>query len=208
MSRSLRSCAVSALPVRTGLGPPDAELVEAALRGERAALEMLFRRYARMTNTLACRLIGRDDSELDDVVQEAFARAVRDLPKLEEPAAFAGWLRKIVVRTAYAKIQRRKLMRRFGLLPRGEPMFDSLSFDRAASPEQMAEVRLIYRRAEALPTEARVALILRYFEGRELEEIADEMGISLATVKRRLRDAESELGLRDAKGARAGKEAK
>jgi RNA polymerase sigma-70 factor (ECF subfamily) len=55
------------------------------------------------------------------------------------------------------------------------------------------ELRHVYSLVEKLPAEERVALVLRRVEGMELLEIADEMKLSLATVKRRLAAAEARL---------------
>ena len=103
------------LPVRAATAPaaeaplPDAVLVIAARDGETWAREALFRRYARTVNDLAFRLLPWDD-EADDLVQDTFIAALTGLSRLEEPAAFAGWLRSIAVRTAAKRIRKRMLL--------------------------------------------------------------------------------------------------
>src|SRR5689334_13695056 len=103
------------IPGRTlsGAAPTDAALVMATRAGEAWASETLFRRYARMANGLALRLLGRD-SDVDDLVQESFAQAFASLDRLKEPQAFASWLASILVRTASKMIRRRRLLSRLG----------------------------------------------------------------------------------------------
>ncbi len=188
------------IATRSGIGPSDAVLVLAARAGEAWAREALFRRYAPMLNGLAYRVMGRDD-EVDDLVQDTFVQALSGLHRLHDPQAFSGWLASILVGTAGKILRRRKLMRRFGLY-RGEHPIDAETLvSPTAPPDVAADLRAVYRLVEALPVEQRMVLVLRRVEGMALEEISDVMGRSLATVKRRLVDAEAALGHRMAEGA-------
>jgi RNA polymerase sigma-70 factor, ECF subfamily len=176
---------------RSGAGPSDAVLVVAARAGEPWAREALFRRYAPMANRLALRLLGRDD-EIDDLVQDSFVAALRGLERLQEPQAFGGWLASIVVRTSCKLLRRRRLARRLGLRPAAPIDLDAL-VSREAPPDVAVELRAIYSLVEELPASVRVPLVLRRVEGYALEEIARVTGASLATVKRRVADAERQL---------------
>lgn len=172
-------------------GPTDAQLVIAARGGEAWAREALFRRYTRMVNGLAWRLMP-NDAELDDLVQDVFVQALSSLPKLTEPAAFGSWLGSIVVRTAHGKIRRRRMLTRLGLR-RDTPIDPDTVVSEAAPAHAAAELKAVYAVLGTLPSEARVALVLRRVEGMKLEEIAVAMDLSLATVKRRLEAAEKAL---------------
>jgi RNA polymerase sigma-70 factor (ECF subfamily) len=171
-----------------GSGPSDAALVVAARAGERWAQEALFRRHSRMVNGLAFRLMGRD-SEVDDLVQDAFVAAFRGLERLENPQVFASWLASIVVRTAHKRLRRRHLLTRLGL-ERGTPIDVESVVSPVAPPEVGAELRAVYALLDRLDSQARIALVLRRVEGFSLGEIAERMDLSLATVKRRLTVAE------------------
>ena len=70
-------------------------LVVQATNGDLHAYEVIVRRFQDMAVGYACALLG-DYHEAEDVAQEAFIRAYQDLSKLREPAAFPGWLRRIV----------------------------------------------------------------------------------------------------------------
>src|SRR4051812_39179732 len=91
-------------PSQGSLGPTDATLVLAARSGEAWAQEALFRRYSRMVNGLAYRILGRD-ADVDDLVQDSFLEALRGLERLDNPQAFASWLGSIVVRTAGKRLR-------------------------------------------------------------------------------------------------------
>jgi RNA polymerase sigma-70 factor, ECF subfamily len=174
---------------RSGAGPSDAALVVAARAGEDWAREALFRRYAPLVNGLAFRLMGRDD-DVDDLVQDSFVEALRSLGKLESPQAFASWLSSIVVRTCGKLLRRRQITRRLGLYKGGDTIdFDAL-VSPGAPPDALTELSAIYGIVQALPTHVRIALILRRVEGHSLDEIAELTGASLATIKRRVTEAE------------------
>ena len=174
---------------RSNAGPSDAALVLAARAGEAWAQEALFRRHAPMANGLAFRLMGRD-SDVDDLVQDAFVIAFGRLHALDDPQAFGAWLGSIVVRTAGKVIRRRVLLERLGLRRRGEPIDIDAVATKIAGPDVGAELGKIYAQLERLPAEQRIAFLLRRVEGMELEEIARATGVSMATAKRRIAAAQ------------------
>jgi RNA polymerase sigma-70 factor (ECF subfamily) len=173
------------------IGPSDAALVQAARAGERWAKEAIFRRHARAVNAIAGRLLGFG-GDVDDLVQDTFIAALTSLDRLEKPEALGGWIAGIAVRLAHKRIRRRVLFRRLGLL-RAEPVDLDAVTSTVAPPEVAAELRALYAVVDRLPAEERVVLILRRVEGMELEAIAEAMGRSLATVKRRLANADQAL---------------
>jgi RNA polymerase sigma-70 factor (ECF subfamily) len=172
-------------------GPTDATLVEAARRGEAWAQEALFRRYARMVNGLAFRVLGRD-SEVDDLVQDSFLEALKNLHRLDNPQAFASWLGSIVVRTASKRLRRRALLNRLGLR-RNTPIDPDVILSSDAPPDAKAELSRIYACLDSMHHEVRLSVVLHRVEGMSLPEAAQAMGVSLSTVKRRLAAAERVL---------------
>jgi RNA polymerase sigma-70 factor (ECF subfamily) len=176
---------------KSGAGPSDAALVLAARAGEAWAREALFRRHARMAVGLAYRLLPRD-IEVDDVVQDCFVHALQRLDSLQNPQAFAAWLGSIVVRTVGKRLRRRRLLTRLGLRAK-----EAIDPDQVSSVSAPGDVRVALRRVyaivEELPAEQRIALVLRRVDGLEIPQIAEYMGLSLSTVKRRLKAAEELL---------------
>jgi RNA polymerase sigma-70 factor, ECF subfamily len=177
-------------------GPSDAALVVAARAGEKWAQEALFRRYSRMVNGLAFRLLGRDQ-DVDDLVQDSFVAALRSLDRLAEPQAFASWLGSIVVRSAHKLIRRRKLLTRLGLRKPAPVELDQV-MSSAAPPSVAAELTRLYSCLDKLETEARIALVLHRVDGLSIPEVAAQMQLSVSTVKRRLKVAERHLALHTA----------
>lgn len=176
---------------KSGAGPTDAALVIAARAGDAWAQEALFRRYVRMALGLAYRLLPRD-GDADDLVQDAFLYAFEHLERLENPQAFAAWLGSIVVRTGAKRLRRRRLLTRLGLRRAG-PIEPDVVSAITAPPEITLELRALYRSLESMPTDERVVLVLRRVEGFEIAQIAEYTGLSVSTVKRRLRSAEVRL---------------
>jgi RNA polymerase sigma-70 factor (ECF subfamily) len=176
---------------KSGAGPSDAVLVLAARAGEPWAREALFRRHARLALGLAYRILPYD-VEVDDLVQDSFLYAFERLDGLTNPQAFQSWLSSIVVRTAGKRLRRRRLQIRLGLRSQQHIDVDQI-ISRAAPPDVAAELRAVYALLEQLPAEERVALVLRRVERLEVPEIAEQMGLSVSTVKRRLRAAEERL---------------
>lgn len=168
--------------------PLDTALVLAARDGDARAREALFRRYAPLVNGMAYRLLG-GDTDLDDLVQESFAQALACLNRLQNVETFPTWLATIVVRTAHKMIRRRRLMARFGLWRPPEIDWEQVR-SQGASTEQLVELRAIYRLVHDMPADLRIPLVLRHVEDKTLQEIADLMDTSIATVKRRITKAQ------------------
>lgn len=169
----------------------DAVLVGRARGGDLSAKEALFRRHVGLATGLAVRLLGRD-TELEDVVHDAFVAAFGALGGLHDPQAFVAWFSAIVTRTAVAVLRRRRLLARFGFT-RSEPADLDRVLAPDAPPDVAADLRALYAAIDRLPVDERVALILRRVEELKLEEIAERTGWSLATAKRRLSSAEALL---------------
>lgn len=172
-------------------GPSDTELIVSAIAGERWAQEVIFRRYTRLVNGLAFRLMG-SRSDAEDLSQDVFVQAFQSLHRLENHASLSSWLCSITVRTAHKRIRRLRLMSRLGLR-RSEPVNFDAVVSSAAPPEAQVELRAIYAVLHELPAEDRMALVLRRVEGMAIAEIAAHLERSVATVKRRLKSAEEHL---------------
>lgn len=170
----------------------DAELVRRAQAGEEWATEALFRRHVEGITRLCTRLVGRR-ADADDAVQDTFAEALRDLPKLREPEAFRGWLQRVAVNRSKKVYRKRRLLRTLGL-DRG---IDDATLTQLASEalgtEALTELTLIDAALRRLPTEQRIAWMLRYVQDETLESVAELMQCSLATAKRRVAAAQSAL---------------
>ena len=167
-------------------------LVLRTLEGDRWAADALYRRHGRDVYRVATLLLGRS-AEVDDVVQDAFVKAFGSLSTLRDRSAFGGWVVRIAAHMARSRLRRRGLMRRLGL-DRGE---EDQSFEDLAAPalgvEERAELTRIGEVMRSCSADVRVAWTLRRVEGWPLAEIAEAVGASLATVKRRVDAGDEKL---------------
>lgn len=77
----------------------DAKLVARVQAGDKAAFDLLVLKYQRKILRLLSRML-RDQSEIEDVMQEAFIKAYRALPQFRGDSAFYTWLYRIAINTA------------------------------------------------------------------------------------------------------------
>lgn len=178
----------------------DGALVGAARAGEVWAQEALYRRHVRHITGLVFRLAPRHEG-LDDLVQDVFVAALTSLHQLRDPEHFEAWLRGIVVRLAARRLRWHRLQRRLGLLAE-EPSDIDYALSKTASPEVVAELRRVYAVLGKLAPEERIALVLKRVEGYTQEQIAQVLGTSIPTAKRRIEKAEHALALHTAEGMR------
>src|SRR5918998_5318468 len=87
----------------------DAELVRAAQEGSASALRLIVRRHNQRLYRVA-RAIVRDDSEAEDVMQEAYLSAFRSLATFRADASLATWLTRIVVNKAISHLRPERIM--------------------------------------------------------------------------------------------------
>lgn len=137
------------------------------------------------------RWLTRDERDAEDVVQEAYLRALKHFDTFKGGDA-RPWLLKIVRNTFYTWIQRN----RFSEATPFDEEADILVSD-APGPEMLLEKqehqRLVRRALRRLPTEFREVIILREFEELSYQQIADTVQIPLGTVMSRLARARRRL---------------
>jgi RNA polymerase sigma-70 factor (ECF subfamily) len=166
----------------------DEVLVGRVLRGDALALRDLYGRHSRYLAGVVYRLMG-DDAELEDIVQDTFVRAAERLPTLREPAQLRAWLVTIAVRLTQSRLTRRR--RRSWIrqqLGRAAP--------KASDPKDRAPADELYSALDQVPDRLRLPWILHRVEGFRLEDVAASCGVSLATIKRRIADAQTRLDRR------------
>jgi RNA polymerase sigma-70 factor (ECF subfamily) len=159
------------------------------------SLEALYEQYASFVGAMASRILGRA-VEVDDVVQDVFASAVRGLKRREDAREIRSWLAKVTVRRCVRQLRFRRVWGVVDLAPQAS--YERLA-DPAAGPEERQLLVEVYRALDRLPARDRVAWTLRNVEGETLERVAVLCGCSLATVKRRIASAHDRLR-RDLKG--------
>lgn len=177
---------------RDAIELPDAELVRQALTGIREAQRALYERHFDALLGRVRRLLGPSD-EAEDVLQDVFIEAFRDLHRLDDPSRVRGWLMRIAVHQVHRRFRRRRLLRAVGLDRRNDAERLTQVADTSASPATLVLLRQLDRALRQLPARGQLAWLLRHVEGCELTEVADQCGCSLATIKRSLLEAERAL---------------
>ena len=166
----------------------DAQDVILAQAGNEAAFRRLVERHSRGLFQLAFRLTG-SEPDAEDVVQDAFLKAYRELKRFEARSSFRTWLHRITVNCAYDLLRKRPRFEaeRIGAGEEDGAATFEPEADASGQPDRAAygiEVQDRVRRAMALltPTE-RAAFVLRHFEGRPLDEIGSALGLQLSATK-------------------------
>lgn len=168
----------------------DADLVRRARSGDDWAHEMIYRRHVGLVAATAQRML-RDPVDVDDVVQETFLIGFEQIERLVEPAALRGWLVQIAVSRVHRRFRWRKLTGWLSGAEVAAALEDQAC--EAAGPEQRAELALIDRALARMPLKLRTPWVLRHVVGCALDDIAAACECSLATVKRRIADAEARV---------------
>lgn len=178
---------------------PDESLVALAIEGDSGAAEVLYRRHAAFAFNLAARIAGTT-TDVEDVVHDAFLRAFDGLDKLRNPKAFKGWLGSIVVHAMRSRLRRSRWLRLFGLGRTGDPVDVACIATDEASPRVRAELAQVYALLQTISPDDRIAWTLRFVEGHDLKTAAELSDCSLATIKRRIRRAQSYIESHFVKG--------
>ena len=166
-------------------------LVALARDGHVAAFETLYRRHVGFALNVAVRIQG-NAHDVEDVVHDAYVRAHERLHELRDASLFRSWLGSIVVRLVRTRLRRRRLLTALGVGGQEPVDLDSIAAH-DASPEVRAQLAQIYALLRTVPADERIAWTLRYIESHRLEVVADLVGCSLATVKRRISRAQQFL---------------
>lgn len=173
----------------------DRELVVGAVLGSMEAYDELVRRYRGGVLLIATQVLGCERAE--DVTQEVFLHAFRELPQLRDPEKFPAWLHTIARHRA-----RRIAKRDCRSMPVDMTQMDTLitKHSQEIAPNPADEVM----RAEACATirallqelspELQAVLYLYYYEQWPTARIAEFLSLTLTTVKWRLHAGRQQLG--------------
>lgn len=172
------------------------KLVHRAAGGDEGAFEKLVIENERLIYNVALKITGNPD-DAEDVAQEAFIKAYRNLGSFRGESRFSGWLYRLCYNAAMDHIRKNR-----------DPNLRSLTnddgsdaeldvADPAPTPEESAdrkETQRIVREAVAmLDDDKREILVMREFSGMSYTAIADALGIEEGTVKSRISRARASL---------------
>jgi RNA polymerase sigma-70 factor (ECF subfamily) len=174
--------------MRPASAEAEATLVESARGGDRAAFEELVRRHAERLYAVVLRFVA-DADEAQEVTQEAFLRAWRNIGRFEGRSRFFTWLYRIGINEAKRRGARRPVTPVTSL--EDEPVPEAPDWSEAPQTRsEQAEVRRVLEAAiRALPIEYRAPIVLRDVEGLSTREAAEAMDLGEAAFKSRLHRA-------------------
>jgi RNA polymerase sigma-70 factor (ECF subfamily) len=160
------------------------ESIRRAQAGDVDAFELLYREHAGRVYALCLRLKAGDTVDATELMQDVFIRAWRRLSTFRGDCAFSSWLHRLAVNTMLenARGDRRRIARVL-------PMDDTSRLGGAARSSGIDLKMDMEDAVASLPKGARVAFVLHDVEGYQHQEIAEQLGVSVGTVKAQLHRA-------------------
>ena len=177
----------------------DADLAVAAREGSEGAFAELVERFQRPVFRLVARMV-RDRGTAEDLVQEAFVKAFRNLAAYDRERRFSSWLFKIAHNATLDHLRRRELTTVPLEAPADEPggglgrvLPDTANRGPEVATRRGELAAALEAAVGSLRPEYREVVLLRFAEGLAYEEIREVTGLPLGTVKTHLHRARKEL---------------
>lgn len=164
-----------------------ADLVKRWRSGDESAFTEIFTRYRALVYGVLSHLMP-NDSELEDVVQTAFVEVFRSLGSFEGRSKLSSWIARVALHVGYHQLRRRRSRPPDYDADHGVPEVadDSLGGDPARAAESAEVMRRVYAILETLPPKKRTVFILNDLQGLPQDEVAEVVGVRIATVRTRL----------------------
>ena len=171
------------------LTQPDHALLRKAQRGDAQAFSEIVRAYELPVFNYVLRLVG-DRTLAEDLTQEVFLRVFQGLPRFSFQSKFTTWLFQVTKNRVHDEFRARECR------PRCVELSEVRSPLVAATPIERSEtIDSLWRAVEGLNLDLKTSLLLRDVVGLSYNEIADSLGITLASVKWRIYQARQEVQL-------------
>lgn len=183
--------------VRPSSIDPDNLLIPRLLKGEKIAFESLVRQYHSSMKRVAAAIIG--DAQAEEVVQEAWVSVIQNLPAFEARSSLKTWLYTIVSNEAKGRLRKGK---RELLMADIVPEASAMEEERFLADGHWGQVpatwhdhspeallsheefrRCLDKTLHRLPADQKAVLVLREYQGLEMEEICNILGLSASNVR-------------------------
>ena len=174
----------------------DVELIQRVLGGDENAFSALVRKYQKPVHALVWRKIG-DFHIAEEITQDAFLKAYKELATLKKPHRFARWLSVIATRGCIAWLRKKRLATQ-SLEDTSHAQLEKATYSGYViqENEQMtaeAQREVVQKLLAKLRENERTVITLHYFGEMTHEEISEFLGTSVGTIKSRLRRAQQRL---------------
>jgi RNA polymerase sigma-70 factor (ECF subfamily) len=172
----------------------DTEVVDRVRRGETALFEILMRRHNQRVYRVA-RAVVKDESEAEDVMQQAYINAFVHLKQFEDRSQFSTWLTRITLHEALSRRRKMRPQQPLRELDGSENPGDDMESLTSSQPDPERQAyagelgRILEAAVDALPETYRVVFMLREIEGLSTSETATGLDLGEEAVKTRLHRA-------------------
>lgn len=159
--------------------------IKRVLEGDKDSFAFLVDKYKSMVFSLALR-ITKNREEAEEIAQDAFIKAYQSLKSYQGKAKFSSWLYRIVYNTGISRLRKQE-RGRISLDEANIP--DSLYVEARRTHESLSEEerkKYLEVALDELDEDERILIILYYYEERDLDEIAEIVGITKTNTKVRL----------------------
>lgn len=173
------------------------ELIDRAVNNDQTAITQLYN-MTKDNVYYTIKTMISDEDTAQDLTQDTFLKAMKNLGQLNEPAAFKGWIKKIARNMTIDILRKRKVISFSQMVSSDSDEAIEFEDDRQENlPEVVIDrketTRLIGEILGTLSPEQRVVTELFYYENLSVKEIAEELGVSENTVKSRLKYARNKI---------------
>jgi RNA polymerase sigma-70 factor (ECF subfamily) len=181
---------VSTVQAKKSASEQERELLERAGAGDEAAVRELFRMHVTRMHRQAARILGSDDPDVEDVVQQAFLAALDGAGKFDGRSSLSTWLFGITTRRALDAARARWRRQRWSRLAESVGFGSSSTTSETGRYEQRAVAEQML---STLPPEQRLVFVLHDVEGYTFAEISGLTGIGISSLHGRLMAARKRL---------------
>lgn len=169
------------------MNKPDTNtLLERCKRKDSLAFKELYGLYAKAMFNISMRIVN-DQAEAEDILQEAFVKAFKDMNRFETIPAFTVWIKKVIINQSLDVVRKRKIQ--FVDIEEQHNTEDTQDADQ----ETDYDMQTIMQCVRELPQGYRVILTLYLFEELSHKEIAEKLNISEGTSKSQYNRAKKKL---------------
>jgi RNA polymerase sigma-70 factor (ECF subfamily) len=169
----------------------DNEIIERILVGEKKLYERIIRKYNPRLYRVGIAIV-KEDSIVEDLMQNAYVRAYEHLPRFEHRAAFGTWLTRIMINECLQFVKKRKHATAFERQKRyNMNNYEEKTPDKVAINRELAQV--LENALFELPEKYRLVFVMREMEDMSIAETTEALSLSESNVKVRLNRAKSML---------------